>query len=93
MTMQDPQSETRGSVEIVNWLQDQFGQFKTQVGRMQQQHDQMQAAVLDVNEKLRDAEGRLREMTARTIGLPSMQEQLRQVGIALEIRSYEFATF
>ena len=49
-----------------------------------QTSDQIQAAVLDVNEKLRDAEGRLREMTARTIGLPAMQEQLRQLAGLLD---------
>jgi chromosome segregation ATPase len=85
MSMSDPHGEARPTtVETLNWLQDQLGQFKAQVGRVQQQHDQLQAAMLDVNEKLRDAEGRLREMTARTIGLPSMQEQMRQVSGLLE---------
>ena len=35
---------------------------------MQQQSDQVQAAMLDVNEKLRDAEARLREMTREDDG-------------------------
>src|SRR5438105_15666397 len=54
------------------------------MGRVQQQSEQLQASMLDVNEKLRDAEGRIREMTTRTIGLPTMQEQLRQVSGLLE---------
>ena len=51
---------------------------------MQQQNDQVQAATLDVNEKLRDAEARLREIGAKTIGLPAMQEQLRQLSGLME---------
>jgi chromosome segregation ATPase len=82
MTMHDPQSDA--APDAVHWLQDQVSVLKTQAGRMQQQNDQMQAALLDVNEKLRDAEGRLRELGARTIGLPTMQEQLRQVAGLLE---------
>src|SRR4029079_12166722 len=46
--------------------------------------DQLQAALLDVNEKLRDAETRLREVTSRTLGVPVMQEQLRQLSGLLE---------
>ncbi|MEX2247084.1 MAG: hypothetical protein WEC75_10390 [Dehalococcoidia bacterium] len=84
MTTQEPMSDARATYEVVAWLQDQFGQFKTAFSRMQQQNDQLQAALLDVNEKLRDAEGRLREMTARTLGLPTMQEQLRQVSGLLD---------
>jgi chromosome segregation ATPase len=82
MTMHDPQSDA--APDALHWLQDQVSVLKTQSGRMQQQNDQMQAALLDVNEKLRDAEGRLRELGARTIGLPTMQEQLRQVAGLLE---------
>jgi chromosome segregation ATPase len=48
------------------------------------QSDQAQAAMLDVNEKLRDAEGRLREISAKTVGLPTMQDQFRQVSGLLE---------
>ncbi len=84
MTMQDPQSEERTQGTVVVWLQDQVGGLKTQLSRMQQQNDQVQAAILDVNEKLRDAEVRLRELSAKTIGLPTMQEQLRQVSGLLE---------
>jgi chromosome segregation ATPase len=84
MTMQDPQSEARTGADAVNWLQDQVVQLRTIAGRLQQQNDQLQAAMLDVNEKLRDADGRLREMGARTLGLPNMQEQLRQVAGLLE---------
>ncbi len=84
MTMQDPLGETRPAIDTMNWLQDQVGQLRAQVGRLAQQGDQAQAAVLDINEKLRDAETRLREIGARTIGLPTMQEQLRQVSGLLE---------
>ncbi len=84
MTMQDPQSEIRTGQELINWLHDQMGQLKTQIGRLQQQNDQMQAATLDLNERLRDAEGKLREMAAKTIGLPTVQEQLRQVSGLLD---------
>jgi hypothetical protein len=84
MTMQEPLGETRPTIDTMNWLQDQVGQLRAQVGRLAQQGDQAQAAVLDINEKLRDAETRLREVGARTIGLPTMQEQLRQVSGLLE---------
>jgi chromosome segregation ATPase len=84
MTMQDPLGETRPAIDTLNWLQDQVGQLRAQVGRMTQQNDQLQAAILDVNDKLRDSEARLREIGAKTIGLPTMQEQLRQVSGLLE---------
>lgn len=84
MTMHDPNSNERAGADVTQWLQDQVGQLRAQLGRTQQQGDQIQAAVLDVNEKLRDAEGRLRELGARTIGLPTMQDQLRQVSGLLE---------
>lgn len=84
MTMNDPQSEARSGTDAVSWLQDQVTQLKTAVVRMQQQNDQVQAATLDVNEKLRDAETRLREIGAKTIGLPTMQEQLRQLSGLME---------
>lgn len=84
MTMSDPQSEARGSVDALNWLQDQVAQLKTAIVRMQQQNDQVQAATLDVNEKLRDAESHLREMSAKAVGLPAMQDQLRQLSGLME---------
>ncbi len=84
MTMQDPNKEQRTAHEATAWLQDQMGQVKTQISRMTQQGDQIQAAILDINEKLRDAEGRLRELGAKTIGLPTIQEQMRQVSGLLE---------
>lgn len=84
MTMSDPQNEARGSVDALGWLQDQVTQLKTAFVRMQQQNDQVQAATLDVNEKLRDAETRLREIGAKTVGLPTMQDQLRQLSGLME---------
>jgi chromosome segregation ATPase len=84
MTMHDPQSESRTGQELVGWLQDQVGALKAQYGRLQQQGDQTQAAILDVNEKTRDAEAKLREIGARTVGLPTMQEQMRQLSGLLE---------
>jgi chromosome segregation protein len=84
MTMSDPQSEARSGADAVQWLQDQYMQLKGQIGRLQQQGDQTQAAVLDVNEKLRDAEGRLREISAKTLGLPTVYDQLRQLSGLLE---------
>ena len=84
MMMSDPQNEARSGVDAVHWLQDQVTQLKTAVVRMQQQNDQVQAATLDVNEKLRDAEARLREITAKTVGLPTMQDQLRQLSGLME---------
>src|SRR6185437_6198172 len=84
MTMSDPPSEPRAGVDVVSWLHDQVAKLKTQVGRMQQQNDQLQAAIGDVNEALRDAENRLREMAAKKLALPTMQDQLRQVSGLLE---------
>jgi len=84
MTMQDPQSERLAGQELVTWLHDQVGAIKAQLARTQQQGDQGQAALLDLNEKLRDAEARIREITARTLGLPAMQEQVRQLSGLLE---------
>ena len=72
MSMNDP-LEVHPAAEILNWLQDQVGQLRAQVGRIGQQGDQVQAAILDLNEKQRDAEGRMREFAARTVGLPTMQ--------------------
>lgn len=83
MTMQDRADDTLPGGQT-HWLQDQVGQLKAQFSRIQQQGEQVQAALIDVNEKMRDAEGRLRELGARTIGLPSMQEQLRQMSGLLE---------
>jgi chromosome segregation ATPase len=60
-------------------MQDQMVQVKAQLGRLTQATDQTQAAILDVNEKMRDAEAKVREITARTLGLPGMSEQLRQL--------------
>lgn len=88
MTMFDPKSqptgEPRTGPELVTWLQDQVGGLKAQIGRLSQQGDQVQAAILDINEKLRDAETRLRETSSRTIGLPVMQEQMRQLSGLLD---------
>jgi chromosome segregation ATPase len=84
MTMSDPQHEARSGPDAINWLQDQVTQLKTAVIRMQQQNDQVQAATLDVNEKIRDAEARLREILAKTVGLPTMQDQLRQLSGLME---------
>lgn len=83
MTMQEPSERLVGQ-DLVTWLHDQVGALKAQLARMQQQSDQGQAALLDVNEKLRDAEAHIREITARTIGLPTMQEQVRQLSGLLE---------
>ena len=83
MSMNDP-LEVHPAADVLNWLQDQVGQLRAQVGRMSQQGDQVQAAILDLNEKQRDAEGRMREFAARTVGLPTMQEQMRQVSGLLE---------
>jgi len=80
----DPQSEMRAGQEALNWLQDQVGQLRSQMGRIQQQGEQVHAAMIDINDKLRDAEGRLRELGAKTVGLPTMQEQLRQVAGLLD---------
>ena len=82
MTMYEPQGDAR--VDALNWLQDQVSQLKAGAGRLQQQGEQTQAAVLDINENLRDAESRLRETSARSIGLPAMQEQLRQLSGLME---------
>jgi chromosome segregation ATPase len=86
MSMFDPKSEpaTPTGPDLVTWLHDQVGGIKAHLGRMQQQGDQVQAAILDVNEKLRDAEGKIREITAKTMGLPTMQEQMRQLSGVLE---------
>lgn len=85
MTMNDPRNETRpGGADMLNWLQDQVGQLKAQIARISQQGEQTQAAVLDVNEKLRDAETKVRELTGKTLGLPAMQEQVRALGGLLE---------
>ncbi len=83
MTMFDPQSDTRTG-DVVPWLQDQVSGLKAQIGRLQQQGDQASAAVVDVNEKLRDNEARIREITARTLGVPVIQEQVRQLSGLLE---------
>lgn len=85
MTMNEPRNDARpGGVDAMNWLQDQVGQLKAQIGRIAQQGEQTQAAVLDVNEKLRDAEGKLREVTAKTLGVPAIQEQVRALSGLLE---------
>lgn len=84
MTMNEPPGERIAGQDLVAWLHDQVGALKAHLGRIQQQGDQGQAAVLDVNEKLRDAEARIREVTARTLGLPAMQEQVRQFSGLLE---------
>jgi chromosome segregation ATPase len=84
MTMHDPHSGMQSGQEGAAWLYDQVNQLKAQTGRFQQQGDQTQAAVLDLNEKLRDAEARIREVSAKTMGLPTMQEQLRQLSGLLD---------
>jgi len=84
MTMSDPQRDTQIPANTLGWVQDQVMALKTQLSRFTQQGDQLQAAMLDINEKLRDNEARLREITAKTLGLPSMAEQLRQLSGLLE---------
>ena len=84
MTMHDPHSGMQSGQEGAAWLYDQINQLKAQTARFQQQGDQTQAAVLDLNEKLRDAEARIREVSAKTMGLPTMQEQLRQLSGLLD---------
>jgi chromosome segregation ATPase len=84
MTMHDPHSETSAGQDAMAWLYEQVNQLKSQTARFQQQGDQVQAAVLDLNEKLRDAEGRIREVVAKTMGLPTMQEQMRQLSGLLD---------
>lgn len=81
MSVVDPQSEAQlqSGQDLTSWLHEQLGALRAQMGRMAQQGDQLQAALLDVNEKLRDSEARMREMTARTMGLPVMQDQVRQL--------------
>jgi chromosome segregation ATPase len=83
MTMSDPQRDAQRQSDPA-WIQDQVVALKAQIGRLTQANDQLQAAVLDINEKLRDSEGRVREMTARTMGLAAMQEQLRQLSGLLD---------
>ena len=82
--MSEPQDARPGGLDAVNWLQDQVSQLKAQIARVTQQGDQTQAAVLDVNEKFRDAEGKLREVSGRTLGLPGMMEQLRALSGLLD---------
>src|SRR5574338_320946 len=84
MTMPERAGEVRASAELMSWLQEQVGQLKTQLGRLQQQNDQLQGAIIDINDALHETEAKMREMAARTIGLPTMQEQLRQVSGLLE---------
>ena len=84
MTMNDPTSEARRDADAVSWLQDQVSGLKAQLARTVQQGDQVQAALLDVNEKLREAETKLRELGARTVGVPVMQEQMRQISGLME---------
>ncbi len=81
MSVVDPQggAQPRVGQELVGWLDEQVGALKAHIGRIQQQGDQLQAAMLDLNEKHRDGEGRLREVTSRTMGLPVMQDQVRQL--------------
>jgi chromosome segregation ATPase len=83
--MFDPkQLPARGNTELTAWLQDQVGALKAQIGRLQQQGDQIAAALLDVNEKAREQEAAVREITAKTMGVPVMQEQMRQLSGLLE---------
>lgn len=84
MTMHDPNLDGRAAADPVGWMQDQMVGIKAQLGRLTQATDQTQAAILDVNEKMRDAEAKVREITARTIGLPGMAEQLRQLAGLLD---------
>lgn len=83
--MIDPQSENiRTGQDLVAWLHDQVGALKAHMARLQQQGEQSHAALLDVNEKLRDSEGRLRELSSKTMGLPVMQDQVRQLAGLLD---------
>jgi chromosome segregation ATPase len=79
--MLDPQAQPSiaSGQDVVGWLHEQVGALKAQLSRMAQQGDQLQAALLDLNEKHRDSEAKVREMSARTMGLPIMQDQVRQL--------------
>lgn len=81
MSMADPQSSAPppSGGDLVGWLSEQVGALKAAIGRIQQQGDQLQAALLDLNEKHRDGEGRLREIASKTMGLGVMQDQVRQL--------------
>jgi chromosome segregation ATPase len=75
----EPLPQLKAGQDLVGWLHEQVGALKAQIARMAQQGDQVQAALLDLNEKHRDSEARLREMSSRTMGLPIMQDQVRQL--------------
>ncbi len=85
MSMIDPQGASQSGPQpqspqdLVGWLHEQVGALKAHISRIQQQGDQIQAAMLDLNEKHRDGEGRLREMASKTMGLGVMQDQVRQL--------------
>jgi chromosome segregation ATPase len=81
MSMLDPQPQPQlaPGQDLVGWLHEQVGGLKAQISRMGQQGDQLQAALLDLNEKFRDNEAKVREITSRTLGLPIMQDQVRQL--------------
>jgi chromosome segregation ATPase len=84
MTMFDPASEPKSGPDAMNWVQDQLVQIKAMIARLQQQGEQTQAGMLDVNERLRDADGRLRELGSKTTGLPQIREQVQQLSGLLE---------
>lgn len=83
MTMYEP-TNARTGAELVTWLDEQVAALKAQLGRLQQQGEQTQAALLDLNESVRDGETKLRDLTSRTIGVPAMQEQVRALSGLLE---------
>jgi len=84
MTTMDPNSEARSAHDALSWLQNEMVQSKSHLAKLYQQGDQVQAAIADLNEKLRDMEGRLREFGAKVVGLPQMAEQVRQLAGLLD---------
>jgi len=84
MTTPNPRNDARLPQDGIAWMIDEINQLKAQVGRLHQQGDQTQAALVDLNESVRDVEGRIREILAKTMGLPAFQEQMRQLASLLE---------
>ena len=74
--------------EALDWVQNEVHQVKAQVGRLQQQADQVQALVLDLAEKVRSLDNSLRQTAAQAAPVDQLQEGLHQA-LALIVKLQE----
>jgi len=74
----DQRSETETQLSGLGWAQDQLYELKADVAQLDQQFVQLQAALTQALERMREMEASLREATLNASQAPRLQEELNQ---------------